>query len=292
MATLTWSSASTKTWDSENTSTWDSPSVNGIDAGIISVVATSANNAISPTISVSSNIGIVATVANTSTQMNIPFVGSAKSVQIVATIGNAQIDGIVPSISVAKGVNIGSVVANTNTNAISPTLKIDVTISAKVGGVYSIANPPVLNAKIIIGDIELKGSMDLYVTLQGSMDLFIDGLKGGVTMTIEGQDIFLSQGESKYLGYTVPDTISGLNGAIIQWVIYNSKGVLLEKAIGSGITITDSDNGKFQVKLESVDTQSLSGRYRYIVKVTDQFNNTSDVTKGTINIDPSPRLAS
>jgi hypothetical protein len=224
--------------------------------------------------------------------MDIPFVGSAKSVQIVATIGNAQIDGIVPSVSATKGVNIGSVVASASGSGISPTLKLDVNITSKVATSQVKLNPPVLNAKIIIGTVELHGSMDLHIELNGSMDLYIDGLMGGVTMTIEGQDITLNQGETKYIGYTVPDTISGLNGAIIKWAIYNSKGVLLEKTIGNGITITDATNGKFQVKLESVDTQNMSGRYRYIVRVTDQFNNTSDVTKGTIEIEPSPRLAS
>lgn len=112
-------------------------------------------------------------------------------------------------------------------------------------------------------------------------------------MPAEDQNIAMVQGDNKVLSITVTDAAGAavdLTDATIRWHMsksVNKRPAALEKATGSGITITDAANGVFTVTLDSADTESLRGLFYHEVEVIDGSGNVSTVTKGKITIHPA-----
>ena len=83
------------------------------------------------------------------------------------------------------------------------------------------------------------------------------------------QDFEAQQGSYLEIEYTLVDAngapinLTGLTGNQLQWVLGVSAAAvpLLDKIIGSGITLSDPAAGKFKVTLQPADTVNLYGQY-------------------------------
>lgn len=101
--------------------------------------------------------------------------------------------------------------------------------------------------------------------------------------------ITMFQGDTKVLVFTVSQGsgTADLTDAAIRWQLAKSvsKEALVEKSVGSGITITDAAGGVFEVLLEPEDTEALSaGAYYYEAEVTDGDDNVSTVATGALTL--------
>lgn len=83
-----------------------------------------------------------------------------------------------------------------------------------------------------------------------------------------------------------------LTGCTIAFRAVSSSGtaVVLDKAIGTGVTVTDEDSGSFRVDLTPTDTQALGvagGALKFSIRVTVDVNHIHTVGVGTILIKKS-----
>lgn len=63
---------------------------------------------------------------------------------------------------------------------------------------------------------------------------------------------------------------------------------LLQKAIGTGITVTDAPNGALDISIASADTKTLKpGPYYYELEVVDSAGDVQTVLTGTITLLPA-----
>lgn len=85
-------------------------------------------------------------------------------------------------------------------------------------------------------------------------------------------------GEDKVLSFTVVDVAGAavnITGWAIEWVLRERQGdrALIEKAVGSGVTISDGPGGVCQVAVTDTDTDTLAGgRYWHALRRTDAGN--------------------
>lgn len=106
-------------------------------------------------------------------------------------------------------------------------------------------------------------------------------------------DITMFAGDTKTLQVTVKDENGDavdLTGASIRWQAsrsVNKRPADLEKSVGDGITITDATAGRFDVTLDSADTEDLRGDFYHEAEVIDASGNVSTVFTGTLTIEPT-----
>lgn len=100
-------------------------------------------------------------------------------------------------------------------------------------------------------------------------------------------------GDTKNLEITVKDedgVVVDITGATFHWALALLIGVappVLTKTNGSGVTIVNAAAGRVDVKLESVDTESLSGKYAQELRLVDVDDNVATILQGVITILPT-----
>lgn len=100
------------------------------------------------------------------------------------------------------------------------------------------------------------------------------------------------QGDSKVLRVTaktsagVAVNLAGASG--IRYRLAKSvKGTaLIDKAMGTGIAITDAANGVLEVTLLPADTVALKGEYLHELELVDADGNVVTVFQGTVTLLP------
>jgi hypothetical protein len=97
-------------------------------------------------------------------------------------------------------------------------------------------------------------------------------------------------GDDMVIEVTVTDRNTGagvdLTGASARFAIAmrGSLKTVCTKATGSGINVTDPEDGILEVELVAADTESLAGTYDYELQVVDASGNRSTPLYGTIAI--------
>lgn len=88
-------------------------------------------------------------------------------------------------------------------------------------------------------------------------------------------------GESKLIECTITEegSAADLSNSTIFW---GFKDVV--KKVGEGITLTDPTSGKFQIKLDPVDTENVTGTYSHECLIKDTQGNESVVFQGIIKV--------
>ncbi len=109
--------------------------------------------------------------------------------------------------------------------------------------------------------------------------------------TATGQNFQMFQGDDKILVVTVYDNddfenVVNISGATIQFVIYKQTTgqIVVTKSSGSGITITDAENGELEITLAGSDTASLYGTFLHECELTDSTGNVSTIMTGYAKI--------
>jgi hypothetical protein len=59
---------------------------------------------------------------------------------------------------------------------------------------------------------------------------------------------------------------------------------LVEKELGSGITVTDAPNGVLRVDIDPIDTATASGAFYHELEVIDSAGDIQTVLKGTMTV--------
>lgn len=104
-------------------------------------------------------------------------------------------------------------------------------------------------------------------------------------------DVEMVQGDTLALDFAIVDGAGAavdLAGATIRWQLARSvrATALIEKAIGSGVTVTDDAGGLFTVMLEPEDTQAITGSFYFEVELIDALGNVSTPCTGRISVLP------
>lgn len=111
-------------------------------------------------------------------------------------------------------------------------------------------------------------------------------------MIANNQDFSLYTGDDKRPEITVKDKENNpvdLEGASIQWGAYDPADdteLISKTTSGGGITINDATNGKFLIKIDASDTNSISSDISadHEAKVTLANGFSDHVTIGTVSI--------
>ena len=142
----------------------------------------------------------------------------------------------------------------------------------------------------IIDKIQLHGNVDRIVYLQGNRELnvILEGhrelivlLRGGL-MTAIRQNFSMYAGDSKEIVVPVVG-VTSLNGSTAKWIMKNNTSQVLKDTI-SGITLTGTE---VHIRLDPIDTSTLSGMYYHEAELTDQLGNVSTIFTGTVIINKS-----
>jgi hypothetical protein len=64
----------------------------------------------------------------------------------------------------------------------------------------------------------------------------------------------------------------------------NSRRILINKAVGTGISIADAEYGRLDVELIATDTDALRGMYEYELQITDVAGNRTTPLSGNLAI--------
>jgi hypothetical protein len=116
-------------------------------------------------------------------------------------------------------------------------------------------------------------------------------LRGFFMSAAPEYDFEMQAGDTKRLIVSVKDPAGAaipLGGAIsIQW--WAAKKVtsaihLVEKGLGTGVTITDAPNGVLRVDIDPDDTALISGAYYHELEVIDSAGDIQTVLKGTMTV--------
>ena len=101
----------------------------------------------------------------------------------------------------------------------------------------------------------------------------------------------MHQGDTKRLRVSVQDPagqpISLVGAQSIKWWVakkVTSTTRLLEKSVGSGITVTSAANGELTVSIEPEDTDDVVGDYYHEREVIDSAGDIGTVLRGTMTI--------
>lgn len=101
----------------------------------------------------------------------------------------------------------------------------------------------------------------------------------------------LHQGDTKNLVITVKDPtrtpVSLLGAQSVKWWVarrVTSTTKLLQKTVGSGITMTNASAGIVTIRLDPADTVSVSGDYYHELEVIDSAGDIGTVLRGTMTV--------
>lgn len=102
--------------------------------------------------------------------------------------------------------------------------------------------------------------------------------------------IIASAGDSRKYKYTVRDlnkALVNITGATISWKLglTENGAPTFTKTVGSGITIVDGPNGRFDVDVATADTSTISGDFKYEAKMT-LATNQQVIDRGGYHIKP------
>jgi hypothetical protein len=103
-------------------------------------------------------------------------------------------------------------------------------------------------------------------------------------------DLSITSGDDLILEITVKEKATGepvlLTGTSASFVIApkRSKRILVTKATGSGVTVSDPDNGVLEVELLAADTAALMGTYSYELQLVDVTGNRTTPLRGDLAI--------
>lgn len=110
-------------------------------------------------------------------------------------------------------------------------------------------------------------------------------------MAKTGQNILMYQGDEKVLVVTVRDektnAILDINGVDLTWVVYRKTypyNVILTKTIGNGITLTDPDNGQFEIEILPANTSGIYGDFNHECELVDVNGYPSTIFTGYFKI--------
>ncbi len=97
-------------------------------------------------------------------------------------------------------------------------------------------------------------------------------------------------GDTKNLEITVKDeddVAVDLTDCELFWELSLIVGLnppLISKELGSGLTVVDAATGRFDIKIESGDTEGLVGSFVHEVRMIDDDDNVSTILQGTVTI--------
>jgi hypothetical protein len=104
-------------------------------------------------------------------------------------------------------------------------------------------------------------------------------------------DFEMHQGDTKRLRVYVKDpdgvAISLVAAQSIKWWVakkVTSTVRLVEKGVGTGITVVSAVNGELLIELEPDDTKAVSGEYYHELEVIDSAGDIGTVLTGAITI--------
>ncbi len=107
----------------------------------------------------------------------------------------------------------------------------------------------------------------------------------------------MTSGDDHTLNATIRDALEADDGVVVdlsglmaaEWVLSKRKNTveIINKTLGSGITVVDAANGRLDVTLVPADTADLSGKYYHECEIKDVSGKTKTVFWGTgrINAD-------
>lgn len=103
------------------------------------------------------------------------------------------------------------------------------------------------------------------------------------------QDFSMRSGDDEIIRFQIFGTdgeIVEITGSSITWACArrNQTPVLIQKTVGSGITITDGANGICEVSLAQADTATFVGEYYHELEVVDNTGNKSTAAFGTMTV--------
>lgn len=106
-------------------------------------------------------------------------------------------------------------------------------------------------------------------------------------------DFTMVRGDTKKLSATVRDeagAVVNLTGATIRWWLAKTITApaprLLEKAIGTGITVIDAPNGRFDVLITAANSAGISpGTLYHECEITDATGQVSTVFRGALTLE-------
>lgn len=107
----------------------------------------------------------------------------------------------------------------------------------------------------------------------------------------------LHAGDSRTLEVTVTDEDSNvvvdITDCDVFWVVSRVLGSasLLTKQVGTGITVVDAPAGRFDIQLDSDDTQELQGSYYHESRMIDDTGAISTILSGSLTITQTQLLA-
>ena len=104
-------------------------------------------------------------------------------------------------------------------------------------------------------------------------------------------DFEMHQGDTKRLAVSVKDpagaAVSLIAAESIKWWVarrVTSTTRLLEKSVGSGITVTNAAGGLLTISINPDDTKTVSGDYYHELEVIDAAGDIGTVLRGTMTI--------
>jgi hypothetical protein len=101
----------------------------------------------------------------------------------------------------------------------------------------------------------------------------------------------MHQGDTKRLAVSVTDpdgtAVSLVSVQSVRWWVakkVTSTSRLIEKALASGITVTNAAEGKLVITLSPADTAQLAGDYYHELEVIDSAGDIGTVLRGTLTV--------
>lgn len=104
-------------------------------------------------------------------------------------------------------------------------------------------------------------------------------------------DFTMYAGDTKVITATTEDgegapyDLTGITA--LRWKLartVTSTTALVQKELSAGIEIIDADAGRFDITLDSVDTETLKGEYYHEAELIDALDRVATVFAGTITI--------
>jgi len=110
-------------------------------------------------------------------------------------------------------------------------------------------------------------------------------------MAATGQNFEIYQGNTRDVVIEVLDSDTGLPvslaGYSVRWVVYEqtTKAIILQKSLGSGITVPNPTDGKVVIALDSADTQTLTPKvYNHECEIYINTTSVITVSVGTMRV--------
>ena len=101
----------------------------------------------------------------------------------------------------------------------------------------------------------------------------------------------MHQGDTKRLSVAVKDpdgnAVSLVGAQSIKWWVarkVTSTTRLLQKTVGTGITVTNAAGGLLTIAIDPADTVSVSGDYYHELEVIDSAGDIGTVLRGTMTV--------